>query len=295
MEESKERIELNRIRETLSPPSAFAPADHFLPVDRMQDALLDDDAPNAPLLKNGITASANGVVHVATSVLFPSCKPDHLAWWFGGGCKGDEEYRRWHPEDHVSGYWFRGTDANDASTTVDTHQPWIGCEHRVVEALGAKLGGLPLTLRIKFCDPNHYGIDQNMLKQFNVKFAFTARVCIQDAGLGWLDVGHFIHFTKPLPADDGGIASEGFELRSRFWLGDVAISNDSTNGFLKRSIISPIVRTIANTRVIRYIASRVIEGRSQLQVAIANWTHAVEEFSVLASFLKEAYEASKPN
>ena len=62
--------------------------------------------------------------------------------------------------------------------------------------------------------------------------ALTARVCVRDPVLGWLDVGHFIHFTKPLttttatPHDSssrGGGGEGGFELRSRFWLGDVAV------------------------------------------------------------------------
>jgi len=86
----------------------------------------------------------------------------------------------------------------------------------VVEALGAKFGRRPQSLRIKFCSPNVYGIDRAALQAARCQVALTARVCVKDAALGWLNVGHFVHFTQPLA--DG---AEGFELRSRFWLGDV--------------------------------------------------------------------------
>jgi len=46
-------------------------------------------------------------------------------------------------------------------------------------------------------------------------------VCVKDAIFGWLDVGHFLHFTQPLPNN-----AAGFELRSRFWLGDVDLPTD---------------------------------------------------------------------
>jgi len=127
---------------------------------------------------------------------------------------------------------------------------------------------------------------------------------------GWVDVGHFIHFTKPLEG-----CESGFELRSRFWLGEIELSSsrdedetsaferesrEGTDGFFsglfkdlasRISLILPwVFRAVANNRLTRFVAVRVQEDRSPLELAVANWRHATEEFGVLASFLQSAFE-----
>jgi len=215
---SKAALDSHRANQTL--PVAFAPANEYLPVDRMRDCLLPDSHPDAPVLRNGVASAVDGSLHVATAVSFPGVDPAALAWWFTTGCPGDEEYRTWHPEDHVSGHFVAAYESLPGREPI-SEEPWAGLEHVVVEALGAKFGGRPQSLRIKFQPAAAYGLDRAALKEARCDVALVARVCVKDAVFGWLDVGHFLHFTQPLPNNSGG-----FELRSRFWLGDVDLPTD---------------------------------------------------------------------
>lgn len=210
---SQAALEAHRATQAL--PTAFAPAGECLPLERMRDCLLPDSHPDAPVLRNGVARRADGSLFVATAVAFPGVDTAAFAWWFSAGCPGDEEYRTWHPEDHVSGHFVTAGDSSADGEPLPG-EPWAGLEHVVVEALGAKFGGRPQSLRIKFKPTAAYGLDRAALQGARCDVALAARVCVRDAALGWLDVGHFLHFTQPLP---GGAA--GFELRSRFWLGDV--------------------------------------------------------------------------
>ena len=95
--------------------------------------------------------------------------------------------------------------------------------------------------------------------------------------LGWLDVGHFIHFTLPR---DGG----GFRLVSRFWLFDVDVSAGSSLRFAGGR-----GRALANTTAVRAVAARASGGGPPGALGRALWTHASEEMRVLASFLPALY------
>jgi hypothetical protein len=223
--DSQAALDMHRATQTL--PTAFAPAEDYLPLERMRECLLPDGHPDAPALGNGVACRHDGSLYVATSVAFVNVEPAAFAWWFAAGCPGDEEYRTWHPEDHISGHFI---DSDYAPEEGNKEQTWCGREHVVVEALGAKFGGREQHLRIKFCSPAKYGIDHGHLQGANCHVALTARVCVLDAALGWLNVGHFMHFTVPLP--NGKV---GFELRSRFWLGDVELPAEVCTAVHKRN------------------------------------------------------------
>lgn len=60
---------------------------------------------------------------------------------------------------------------------------------RPIQALGADFGGRPQSLRIKFRPPADYGLSNELLDASDADVALTARVCVQDPVLGWLDVG----------------------------------------------------------------------------------------------------------
>jgi hypothetical protein len=218
---SQAALEAHRAIQTL--PTAFAPANDYLPLDRMKDCLLPDSHPDAPVLRNGVARRADGSLFVATVVAFPGVDTAAFAWWFSAGCPGDDDYRTWHPEDHASGHFVAAAAAAsaDGEQPNPDGEPWAGREHVVVEALGAKFGGRPQRLRIKFKPAASYGLGAAARDAVDCDVALVARVCVWDAALGWLDVGHFLHFTQPLP---GGAV--GFELRSRFWLGDVDLPAD---------------------------------------------------------------------
>lgn len=141
------------------------------------------------------------------------------------------------------------------------------------EALGADIGGKAQSLRIQFKDPKVYGVDSVD------GLAMCAQIGVYNAGLGgWLDVGHFIHFSVKESV-------AGFQLRSRFWLGHIDLPLDN-----RLRLCNGIVTSIVNTRLARSFAARFIDGRKSLfDLGVANYRHAKEEFAVLASFLADAY------
>mmetsp|Transcript_35401 Transcript_35401/g.61163 ORF Transcript_35401/g.61163 Transcript_35401/m.61163 type:complete len:298 (+) Transcript_35401:217-1110(+) len=271
---------LDAIRERIEEPADWTPG--YIAVERMVDCILPPTK-GSPPLENGVARSTDGTIMVATNVEFQDVDTAALAWWFGEGCPSTEEYLRWHPKDHVSATWYTPMPAASSSN----REPWVGREHRVVEALGADFGGRPQSLRIKFCSPDEYGVDEALLKEADVDVALTARVCVRDPVLGWLDVGHFIHFTRPLPN-----GRNGFELASRFWIGD-DIAVDAQGSWWLKTVVAPLVSRVANNNIMRNVAARMLEGRTPLSLACANWRHATEEFSILSSFVQGAYEASR--
>mmetsp|Transcript_35402 Transcript_35402/g.61166 ORF Transcript_35402/g.61166 Transcript_35402/m.61166 type:complete len:270 (+) Transcript_35402:217-1026(+) len=212
---------LDAIRERIEEPADWTPG--YIAVERMVDCILPPTK-GSPPLENGVARSTDGTIMVATNVEFQDVDTAALAWWFGEGCPSTEEYLRWHPKDHVSATWYTPMPAASSSN----REPWVGREHRVVEALGADFGGRPQSLRIKFCSPDEYGVDEALLKEADVDVALTARVCVRDPVLGWLDVGHFIHFTRPLPN-----GRNGFELASRSCIQEIPLaSNERIDRFL---------------------------------------------------------------
>ncbi|KAJ8613258.1 hypothetical protein CTAYLR_004540 [Chrysophaeum taylorii] len=221
----------------------------FVPLERMKSAMVDE--------ATGVGEDESGQMFVSCSVSFPGCSLDMLRWWFCEGCKGSAEYRRWHPGDHFECHWSDGWYEGKATVSGEIHF--------VKEALGADRGSKPMTLRIQFRDPP------------GDAFALCARVGVKDAFLGWLDVGHFVHYPVPTP--------DGFELRSRFWLGDIDLPHDS-----RLRLCRGLVKAVANTRAVRAFAARVVDGRESLfDLGRATYRHATEEFSVLATFLADAY------
>ncbi|KAJ1447307.1 hypothetical protein M885DRAFT_543253 [Pelagophyceae sp. CCMP2097] len=243
------------------------PADAYVSVESMAACVASGVA-------DGVSVHSDGRVFVSTTSHFPGCTPAMLRWWFAFGCKGDAEYVRWHPEDHVSGHF--------SPSWYDDKRPFLpeGETHYVVEALGADAGGRRQTLRIQFKPPGDYGLDASLLKANGAEVALCARIGVFDAlAGGWLDVGHFVHFTQP--------AVGGFELRSLFWMGDISIPADNVLRFV------PGAHTLLNTRLARSAAARLIEGRSLFDLGVANFRHATEEFAILATFLAEAHRAAQ--
>lgn len=217
---------------------------------------------------DGVCCAKDNRVLIAAETVFPEGGAESVAWWFSDGCKGDAEYRLWHPEDHVEGRWTDGWyEKQPADVANETHL--------VTEHLGKRAGRKASKYRIQFAPSSTYGIGANEMAAARCDVCVAARVATHDAVLGWLDVGHFVHFTLPREDEAGG-----FRLLSRFWLFDVDVARGSGLGFM-----SSVVRAVANTTPVRSVAARAIGGGSPEALGMALWTHASEEFRVLASFL----------
>ena len=62
--------------------------------------------------------AADGTLFVCTSVEFEAVDTAAFRWWFAEGCPGADEYKRWHPRDHVSASWYKKPDEGTQTECV---------------------------------------------------------------------------------------------------------------------------------------------------------------------------------
>ena len=167
----------------------------------LKDAKLLLAHPYLPM-EAGIVVTEDGMCHVAASTYMKGSTGPMIDWWFGW-IHHTEQYKIWHPRDHVFSDW-EGPRENNST--------YIGGHHLVHEYIG----GVLQKLKISFKDPGEYfGADwQSAFKEAGYSTAVCGRVGT------WNDqtdevfyVGHLIHLIKDEP--------DGVRMRSRFWLGDV--------------------------------------------------------------------------
>ncbi len=145
-------------------------------------------------LESGWLRLEDGQLHVAAWTTMFGCKGRMVEWWFGY-LENTEQYKWWHPKDHVWCEWVgeRGTGR------------FVGGTHHVHEYIGGELQ----KLEIRFREPGEL-LDASRLEEVGVTAAVCARVGLLDAPV-W--AGHLIHLCRD--------TDYGCEMRSRFWLGDV--------------------------------------------------------------------------
>ena len=146
--------------------------------------------------ESGYKDLANGKKLVAALTRMPRCRARMVHWWFGW-LGGTDQYKLWHPRDHVFSDW-----ANRVGTN------YIGASHLVHEYLAGSDGPL-YRLRIDFHDP---------AETFDAARYRTSGAVAVCARIGEMDApvhhGRMTHFVRD--------TDYGCEMRSRFWLGVLA-------------------------------------------------------------------------
>ncbi|HYC01096.1 MAG TPA: hypothetical protein VEC57_18315 [Candidatus Limnocylindrales bacterium] len=144
-------------------------------------------------MESGYARLADGQLYVACWTLMPHCNGAMVDWWFGY-LSTTEQYKWWHPRDHVWCEWIgeRGTGR------------YIGGTHNVHEYIGGDLA----RLKVNFRDPGDY-LDVARFEAAGISAAVCARVGPLDSAVY---AGHLMHVCRD--------TDYGCEMRSRFWLGD---------------------------------------------------------------------------
>jgi hypothetical protein len=123
----------------------------------------------APMpLEMGYERLSNGVLHVACRTDMQACSGDMLQWWFRSR-PNSQQYRWWHPTDHVSSDWFEYTEG--------TH---IGSIHKVEERFS---GGPIERLLIQFRNCDEFVSRQSLDLALSSK-AISAMICAR-GGQSW--------------------------------------------------------------------------------------------------------------
>ena len=160
-------------------------------LDQINDLLLPGYLP----VESGVVDHDDGYKTVCALTRMPGAKAHMVEWWFRW-LGGTEQYRLWHPTDHVFSDW--------EGRVPGTH---VGSSHLVHEYLAGPTGPL-FKLRISFRDPREF-FDPDRYAGLD-----GAAIC---AHIGLLDepvtLGRMTHFVRNTPW--------GCEMRSRFFLGHV--------------------------------------------------------------------------
>lgn len=146
--------------------------------------------------ESGYKDLSDGKKLVAALTRMPGCKAKMVDWWFSW-LGGTDQYKLWHPTDHVFSDWENRVNGK-----------YIGGAHLVHEYLAGDSGPL-YKLRIDFHSPS---------ETFDVERYRASGVVAVCARIGEMDapvhLGRMCHFVRN--------TDYGCEMRSRFWLGVLA-------------------------------------------------------------------------
>ena len=145
-------------------------------------------------LESGIEHYDDGTVTIAALTRMPHCRAKMVHWWFGW-LGGTDQYKLWHPGDHLFSDWEGRVDGN-----------YYGASHLVHETLAGsdEVHKLRITFRHphEMFDPEGYDkVDGHA-------------VCGTPGSLEKpINLGHMCHFVRN--------TDYGCEMRTRFFLGHV--------------------------------------------------------------------------
>lgn len=146
-------------------------------------------------LESGTEVYPDGFRTVTALTRMPQCRAKMVHWWFGW-LGGTDQYKLWHPTDHVFSDW-EGRE----------NGVYIGASHLVHEYLGGTDGPV-FKLKIQFQQPGTF-LGNPEFDQFD-GVAVAARIGALEKPL---NLGRMVHFVRNTPW--------GCEMRSRFFLGFV--------------------------------------------------------------------------
>jgi hypothetical protein len=135
-----------------------------------------------------------GVINIAVRTHMIGCAPAMIDWWISF-LHHSEEYRWWHPRDHVFSDWEAGCKPGE----------YLGRTHLAHEYIGLRL----YKLKIQFRDPGEI-LDKRRFPEAKVGTAIYGYVGAIGED-GWF--GRLLHLIQEIP--------EGCVMRSRFWLGEI--------------------------------------------------------------------------
>ncbi|HUZ90894.1 MAG TPA: hypothetical protein VMU78_03185, partial [Methylocella sp.] len=191
--------------------------------------------------ESGYRELSEGKMLVAALTRMPGCRAKMVDWWFSW-LGGTEQYKLWHPTDHVFSDWEGRVGGR-----------YIGASHLVHEYLAGDSGPL-FKLRISFHDPAET-FDRNRYEESGAT-AICARIGELDAPVSFGRMCHFVRNTD-----------YGCEMRSRFWLGVVESRDPSVQ--LSSAKIEELRRAKLNQELARRLHQHAVEEMGYLSEILA--------------------------
>ncbi|MBN9035635.1 MAG: hypothetical protein J0H53_06165 [Rhizobiales bacterium] len=170
-------------------------------------------------LESGVVSYDDGRRTIAALTRMPQSRAKMVHWWFGW-LGGTDQYKLWHPKDHVFSDWENRKDGN-----------YWGATHVVREYLGRDADPTIHDLRVNFVHPHEF-FDPKRYDAFD-----GVAVCARPGAKGVpFTIGHMCHFVRN--------TDYGCEMRTRFWLGDI---KDAATGAPVPEDVAAKVRAAAVT------------------------------------------------
>jgi 2,4-diacetylphloroglucinol hydrolase len=183
-------------------PSLQAPMPRDSALAFTPEALATLLEPGYHATETGYCELADGSGYVASLVPFPGCSGEMFRWWFWWHAVEPARYTLWYPHNHVSA---TPLDAERLTQPgLSDEQRYIGTTHHVDEYIGPDR----LRIAISFVDPAELGLDTTRFAQAGIVGHACAHVWLRDIGL---HAATMLHLARRV--------EDGFELRSRYWLG----------------------------------------------------------------------------
>lgn len=153
--------------------------------------------------ETGFCALPNGAAYVASLVPFPGCSAEMFSWWFWWHAVEPARYTLWYPYNHVSN---RSLSPEKLTRAGLSHtERYLGTSHHVIEYIGPT----KVDILIDFVDPSELGLDTARFDDAGIVAHACARVRSRRPRAQIVTMVHLARQTD-----------DGFELRSRYWIGD---------------------------------------------------------------------------
>ncbi|BBX90709.1 hypothetical protein MBOE_23580 [Mycolicibacterium boenickei] len=207
--------------------------------------------------ETGYCGFDDGTGYTASLVKFPGATAEMFRWWFWWHSFEPERYSLWHPWCHAD-IWRSDPDTETAPGLSDV-QRYVGSTHHINEYIGQD----PLDIEITFIDPAQWGLDTDRFDSAGISGHACGNVLMKDSHIRLATMIHLIRDTD-----------DGFELRSRYWIGDAAEPQQPP---------APGVPQLTE-----------VEGFSGERQAYEQLIHDQTEFTHLATFLPAIYQEFGP-
>ncbi len=220
------------------------------------DRLLE---PGYLALETGYTRLSNGQMFVAVLTKMPRVTGKMIDWWFGWHYLESQRYKLWHPRAHVAN---RAERMVSDEPGLSDREKYLHNPNYVTEYIGNDC----IDIDITFSEPSDF-LDVSRFDEARIGTAACAVVGYQNAPILF---GVLIQLIRE--------TDDGCEMRSRFWLGNIA-----TRGLPAKKLLD----TIASSE---FVARRVVPSALGRDMVV----HCAMEMNHLASFLPDLYAEYHP-
>ena len=185
--------------------------------------------------ESGIERYEDGTLTIAALTRMPRCRAKMVHWWFGW-LGGTDQYKLWHPTDHLFSDWEGRENGN-----------YIGASHLVHETLA---GSEEVhKLQINFRHPHEF-FDAARYDAFD-----GVAVCGRPGSLEKpINLGYMTHFVRN--------TDFGCEMRTRFFLGHVHSQDESVT--LPSEVVEMVRKEALTDQFCRDLHQHAIEEMGYL-------------------------------